>query len=241
MPVWRPAFQAVAVAGEAGPMGGGATCAARSVARAGLEAGVPSRRRRRRGRPGGWRCDVRRAERRACRSGDRRSKPSRSPERPPGGWRCDVRRAERRACRSGDRRSKPSRSPERPGRWVAVRRAPRGASPVPVWRPAFQAVAVAGEARRVGGGATCAARSTARAGLETGVPSGCAIRVRSRRSPAVPPLAGSGRGPPRSPLRSPRASGPGPRTVPRDAPGRRRPGNRWTPGSFPRPGLPEPG
>ena len=126
-------------------IGGVATCAARSVARAGLETGVPSRRGRRRGRADGWRCDVRRAERRACRSGGRRSQAvAVAGEARPGGWRCDVRRAEHRACRSGDRRSKPSRSPERPGGWVAVRRAPRGAPRVPVWRPAFQAGAPSG-------------------------------------------------------------------------------------------------
>ena len=68
VPVWRPAFQAVCVVG----VDGGAACAARSAAGAGLETGVPRRLRA----GGGWGWGVRGAERRGCRSGDRRSKPS---------------------------------------------------------------------------------------------------------------------------------------------------------------------
>ena len=146
---------------------------------------------------GSERHDVRGAERRACRAGDRRSKPGvssglavlrrarRGATRVPV-WRpavqaggviraggvptCAARSAG--ACRAGDRRSKPGVS----SGLAALRRARRGATRVPGWRPAVQAGGVVW----AGGVATCAARSDARAGLETGGPSrGC--RLGSRR------------------------------------------------------------
>ena len=135
------------------------------------------------------RCAVRGAEHRACRSGDRRSRPVapsgrwsgapcavRSTARAgletgvPGRWRRRGGGAVRRArcgapaCRSGDRRSRPV-APS--GRWSGAPCAVR--STVPVWRPAFQPVAPSGRWSV----ATCAVRSTARAGLETGRRSRC--------------------------------------------------------------------
>ena len=172
VPVWRPAFQA----------GGVATGAARSAARGGREAGVAGRCVA--GAVGfgaevgtalcGWGCDVRSAERCACRSGDRRSKP--------GAWRrarCGVRRgavgrpalqagcvagavgfgAEVRAAlcgwgcdlRSAERcacRSGDRRS--RPGAWRGARGGVRRGA---VWRRAWQAGGAARVRRRrcVGG------------------------------------------------------------------------------------------
>ena len=74
----------------------------------------------------------------------------------------------RSAMPAGGRRSDPYASCRR----MAVRRARLGAPRVPVWRPAFQAVRV----MTANGGATCAARSAAGAGLETGAPSRRAVR-----------------------------------------------------------------
>ena len=108
-------------------------------------------------------------------------------------WGFVVRSAERCACRSGDRRSKAGA----PWGDVGFRRVRRGALRVPVWRPAFQGGGAVG--RR--GVSSCAARSAARAGLETGVPrrgrrgatwgfvvcgaERCACRSGDRRSKAV--------------------------------------------------------
>ena len=151
-------------------LAGGATCAARSAARAGLETGGP-------GRVGishspeewtSWQDCARGvdAAARGPRGGPRVGNA--------GEW-LGARRARRGAPRvpvwrpafqAGPRSATPPRSGPRgrtaPGAWIC--RGARSSRWTARW-----------ERRGVGGGATCAARSAARAGLETGVPAGGAI------------------------------------------------------------------
>ena len=127
-----------------------------------------------------WRCDVRVAEPRACRSGDRRSKPG-----APCGGRRVATCAVRSPARAGQETGVPGR--ERHAGGGGLRRARCGAPRVPVWRPAFQAGAPCGG--RKGCDVRVAAPRACR--QETGVPgrgrhAGGVVATCALRSPALP-------------------------------------------------------